>query len=393
MAAPVFLLHSRQPLGAGTRDTLEEYGGREAVILTERKGPLFRNIAGDTAIEVIQAEKAEWLSIIRTRSACPEILTNDEYCLEDCRELRRAVGLDDPFPRELTHYRDKAAMRRALVAHGVPVPRGDELPAGGFDLVAVRAAARRCDAGGDVIVKPRSEANLRGIFRINDLWRDPDPVLGSIDPASGYVIEQFLDGDQYHVELVVRDHEIATLMVGRYLTPLLDLARGRISGSITLPPGDARWGRLAEYAVAAVRALGAAGRFVAHVEFLSAGDALYVGEVACRAPGGEVPWQCEKNSGVDVERLNLELQMGRPAFELQTGRPMTAATQTVAASWIWIPGSFVPPADNTTGGDFVKRFLGHGWLSTDPDHEALARRTASAQNLLARPRSDVQRRR
>jgi biotin carboxylase len=151
------------------------------------------------------------------------------------------------------------------------------------------------------------------------------------------------------------------------------LANGQISGSITLHRDDPLRSRLVALAEAAVRALGASGRFVAHVEFLSAEGALYVGEVACRAPGGEIPWQCMQNCGVDLERLNLELQMGRATISM---------TRPVAASWIWIPGA-VPVPDNQAGGQFVDRFLGSGWLSTDLDHQALAQRTAAAQHLLS----------
>lgn len=349
----VILLHSRQPLGAGTRSLIAGASELKPIFLTDAQGIPFRDADGDPRIEMVVKDKAAWLEFISSHGGEVEVITNDEFCLEDCRRIRQALGKRDTLPTAITHYRDKWAMQKALRAQGIATPKSVFIPKG--ELNADTFARAASDIGGTrFILKPADEANLRGIYVADITAPAAEQALLSRPSQADYLIEEFLDGPQYHVDCIVDDGDVTTLLVGGYIAPLLDLASGRPSGSISIDRSDPRWAELSALAIKAIQCLGADGRFVAHVELLSNAGGYRIGEVACRAPGGEVPWQSLTCSNVDLEVANLSLQMGRP---------ITKAVEGPAAAWIWIPGIYNPPQINKTHGVFVKRFLGTGWLS------------------------------
>lgn len=352
-AKHIILLHSRQPLGAGTRSTLLSASQTKPVFLTDAQGIPFRDGEGASGIDVVVKDKAAWLDVIASHGDDVEVLTNDEFCLEECRRIRQALGKRDTLPGLITNYRDKWAMQTALRAKGIPTPKAVLIPKG--ELTPDTFARAAAEIGGTgFILKPSDEANLRGIFVVNAAAPVSAHGLMSRPTQTAYLIEEFLDGPQYHVDCIVDDGRVTPLLVGQYIAPLLDLADGRPSGSVSLERSDVRWSELAELADDAIQCLGSDGRFVAHVEFLSNAQGYRVGEVACRAPGGDVPWQSLVHCGVDLEVANLSLQLGLPAPQVVAG---------VAAAWVWIPGVYTPPFINKTYGVFAKRFCGTGWIS------------------------------
>jgi len=85
-----------------------------------------------------------------------------------------------------------------------------------------------------------------------------------------------------------------------------------------------------------VAALGGAGKFVIHTEFVRepSGRAVFL-ETAARAPGGLISEIAVLHSGVHLEHLNLRVQAGEPgAAPVPTG---------VSAAWLWFPRSAADP--------------------------------------------------
>jgi ATP-grasp domain len=350
----VILLHSRQPLGVGTRNALSIALRQRAWILTEGKGPLFRDTKQTDGLNIVELPQEAWEEFIASQARHPVIVTNDEFCLQTCQRLRRKFTNADIFPSDIARFRDKALMRETLTASGIPVPPALVVSSEKLAHITLDDIVPHVGNGQRYIVKPVDGANLRGIRQV-DAEKIGSTSAFDVQPEfSRYLIEPFLDGKQYHVECLVTEGKVEPLFAGRYLTPLLDLASGKPSGSITLDRNDPIGPRLNQLAQSAVQCLGSTGCFVAHVEFLSSEDTLYIGEVACRAPGGDIPWQSTVHTGIDIEETNLHFQYG------QSNRPLVTGD---AAAWLWFPGK---SGNNypATNGKFVDRFLGRAWLST-----------------------------
>jgi biotin carboxylase len=265
-----------------------------------------------------------------------QIVTNDEYCLISCAELRAESALPPRHPAQPAHYIDKVLMKERLAAAGVRVPRFlalDEAldatrgacepdPEGLTELVTARI-------GVPAVAKPRREANSRGvsILRTREELRD---WLAGHKGERGWQIEEYLDGTFHHVNSLVRDGVATPVQTGTYLGPLLDLPSGRRLGGWTIPHDSELARRAHALNHEVVTALGGEGAFVVHTEFAVTGDdELVVVEVAGRAPGALVSELARLHAGLNLEEVNLALQAGLPVPE-----PHSTGTE---AAWVWIP--------------------------------------------------------
>ncbi|MBX9244350.1 ATP-grasp domain-containing protein [Actinotalea ferrariae] len=326
----VFVLHSRQPLTTNPAESFPP-DRFEVVVLTDADpATVLREDVEGPVGQVVHAGRDAWESVVRSAPAgAVEVVTNDEYCLAECARLRATTGLPARHPAHLDGYRDKVLMKRRLEAAGVPVPRYLTFePA----VTSSRAVADRVVAavGLPAVVKPRREANSRGVEVLDDV----EAVLGWLarhDGETGWQVDEFVDGTLGHVNALVRQGDVRPVQVGRYLGPLLGLDHGRVLGGWTVPADTPEAVTAHELNGRVVRALGSAGEFVVHTEFATTPDGrLVVLETAARAPGASVSELARVHAGVQLEVANLRLQAGLPV-------PEPDHTSGRHAAWLWLP--------------------------------------------------------
>jgi hypothetical protein len=341
----VVVLQSVQPLTVDHTDL-------GIVVLSDRpSGPVLREDVPGPEPEVLRVPREEWADAVRRLAGDladdrgADVVTNDEYCLTACRDLRAALGLPARHPAGLEGYLDKTVMKSRLAAAGVGTPRFRTLaPVAGADRAAL-AGELAAELGLPLVVKPRQQANSRGVEVLPDVaavtaWLDRHDreAGGEAGWEAGWEAEEYLAGPQFHVNGLVRDGEVTPVMAGRYLGPLLGLEHGRRLGGVSLPPDDPLVPAAHDLNRAVAAALGADGAFVIHTEFcVGPGGRLVVLETAARAPGAMLPAVSWRHAGVDLERANLALQLGRPL-------PEPGDTGWLAG-WVWVP---VMPGERLT---------------------------------------------
>jgi hypothetical protein len=321
--SPTIVLHRRQPLGPGARSAL---GGRRGAVTIWSAGDshsaLRAGLAPGWAIEAVSDFDVRFLP------SNAEIVTNDEYALESCADLRQELSLPRRLPRSLAPWLDKVIMKERLREATIRVPAAvslDPFPGRGTDGAAEALVAR---LGLPLVGKPRRGGNNSGITVLQSRgavrrW------LASHLTEPGWEAEEFLDGQLYHANALVVDGLVVPVIVGEYVRPLLALSEGLPSGSITLP-NDHPVRRIGETLNPRVaRALGADGAFVMHIEFFVREAQPYVIDVAARAPGALVPQIALAATGLDLERANFELQL--------TGVAKLAEETGTFAAWLWEP--------------------------------------------------------
>lgn len=325
------VLHSRQPL---TTDLTAVFPVEQwdTVVLTDADAEaVMREDAPGPPPRVHRAPHTAWADVIRdvagTRPV--QIVTNDEYCLLTCAELRRELGLTARHPACPERYIDKVVMKERLDAAGIRVPRFLAIPDDGareFETVYGEILAR---LGLPAVAKPRREANSRGvsILRTEAELRD---WLSEHRGESGWQVEEFLDGTFHHVNSLVTEGTTTPVQTGSYLGPLLDLPAGRRLGGWTVAHDSTLARRAQDLNRAVVAALGGEGAFVVHTEFAVIGeDEMVVVEVAARAPGALVSELARLHAGLNLEEVNLALQA-----ELLAPEPEFTG---VLAAWVWVP--------------------------------------------------------
>ena len=205
---------------------------------------------------------------------------------ESVAEVRARLGITGAGPEVTRRFRDKAHMKDAFRAAGVPCARHRLCDSAD----AVRAFVD--EAGLPVVAKPNTGAGARATFRVEhrdqlDQWLAHDPPR----PGADVLVEEFLTGREHSFEAMWRDGELLWWSVTRYLpTPLEVLEHSWMQWVVMAPRhvDTPEFAEIAEVGPAAVRALGLR-TGMTHMEWFRRDDgSIAIGEVAARPPGAQL---------------------------------------------------------------------------------------------------------
>lgn len=206
-----------------------------------------------------------------------------DYPMPALGQLCASLGLAGPDPATTHRATHKAAMREALARAGVPCPRYHHVHT--LDSAADAASS----LGGDIIVKPAFSSGGRGVMRLAAAAAGLLPpafahAQSFCLPGEGVMVEEFVEGDEFSVEMLSRAGEVHVLAVTDKFTsgPPHYVELGHQQPS-RLSSADRA--AVEATAVMTVRALGIEGS-AAHAELRLGRDGPVVMECAARAGGG-----------------------------------------------------------------------------------------------------------
>ncbi|NYV77195.1 acetyl-CoA carboxylase biotin carboxylase subunit family protein [Streptomyces sp. UH6] len=258
------------------------------------------------------------------------LVCHDEYALGAVAEARVLTGVPGDRPAQLAPFVDKLTMKAALADSGVRLPRHREWSAADHHRDPERYAAELgADLGWPVFVKPLDESGSVGTAVLADAaalhaWaRDTD--------GRRFELDEYLDGDLFHVDTTVQGGRILHAKVNRYLHPCYDYLKGRLCASWTVPDDAPEAAALRAFNRQVIEAFPDKPRdgVFHHEVFRRADGELVFLEIAARAPAALVPSTSRIAWGVDVEESHFRLQRGeRPAEPEATG---------LHAAWAYFP--------------------------------------------------------
>jgi hypothetical protein len=196
-------------------------------------------------------------------------------------KLREALGVPGMGVEQATLFRDKDAMKQAVGAAGIRVPKharattNDEVRAGVEQL------------GYPAIVKPIAGAGSMDTFRVDDPEQLETALakMGHIDEVN---VEEFIDGEEYTYDTICVDGEIKFFNVGFYRPRPLIARQNEWISPQTLTLRDVHGERVAggvAMGQAVLKALNFQTGFT-HMEWYKKPDGEVVfGEIAARPPG------------------------------------------------------------------------------------------------------------
>lgn len=241
------------------------------------------------------------------------VVDTDEYSVLPAAELAASLGVPGLAPADLARFRDKGLMLDRLAGTDIPVPR--RVP-----------AAEVARASFPLVLKPRAGAASQGVR----LARSPEELPPAAECA-GLIIEEFVEGDVYHLDGLVRSGEILFFSASRYIGTCLDFAQGKPQAGITLPPGDERdaWLRFAE---SVTRALAPPpGAF--HLEaFLRPDGSRVFLEIAVRPGGLPIVPTTRAVRSFDLALGHLRLRLG-----MDVGDIVARSTSALHGGYIVFP--------------------------------------------------------
>jgi biotin carboxylase len=236
-------------------------------------------------------------------AAVTDVVALAEWDLMTAAVLRERLDVPGSRPKDVFALRDKVAMKRAVAADGIPVPRFaacDDAPALG-DLVE--------RSGFPIVFKPRSEATAVGV----EIVRSAEQLarLLAERDARAHECEEYVDGRLFHADGLVEDGILRFFKVSEYVNNPLLYLHGTGAGAIIVDDAGLV-GRARDLADAVLRALGL--RCDAfHLEFFQvpSGELVFL-ELGARAGGGPIPQLLEDLYGVHVVQQHFRLLVGDP---------------------------------------------------------------------------------
>jgi biotin carboxylase len=211
--------------------------------------------------------------------------------------VRERLGIPGLSSEAAHNFRDKARMKDALRAAGVPVAR--------HRLIASREEALEfiAEVGFPVVLKPPAGAGAIATQRIRDV-ASLDTMLASYraTPANPMLAEEFLRGTEYSLETVSVDGEAIWHSLTRYgPTPLDVVENSWIQWTVLLPREvDApEFDDIRTVGAHALRALGM-GTGVSHCEWFRRDDGtVAISEIAARPPGANITTMISRAHDID----------------------------------------------------------------------------------------------
>ena len=235
-------------------------------------------------------------------------------------DLAGAAGLGH---RTAVALRDKFVQKELVRAAGLPVT-----PCRVVDSLSDLAG---CDVALPLVVKPLAGGGTRDTHLLADAADVKRLVADGPGGHGPWLVEDFVDGTELHLDGVVRGGVVRDLGVSRYLQNLIGIKSGGPVGSVVLEPG--RHGTLHADALRLVSGVLAAlghqdGIF--HIEVFEKDGELTFSECGGRVGGGMVLETTAHRFGVDLADAWARAVLGLPyvAGSGGSGRP---------CGWIHLP--------------------------------------------------------
>lgn len=233
------------------------------------------------------------------------LLSSFEFYLLALAKLRHALSIPGIREKDLIAYRDKFMMHQQLLKK-VRMPKTLIL-----DLTKHRSKPEVSfkhllqKLGKSFVIKPTKGSSSVGVYQIKS-YRQYLRILAKLDNDTTYIIQEFITGRLYHVDIGMKNASIFFSAACRYTNGLLLSNKPSIIGSI--PVMDSKICALfIKESRLIIQALGTHDGFF-HLEFFynGSGRPIFL-ECGYRPGGGYLSHQYEKMYGFNMYDVNLML--------------------------------------------------------------------------------------
>ncbi len=223
------------------------------------------------------------------------IIALDDFDVEKAAKLRehlRVGGMGDTTAR---YFRDKLAMRKKAADDKISIPNF-------VHVLNHNKINEFLDSNEPpYILKPRSQAGAIGIKKLynkDDAWE----AINSLgDEQSYYLIEEFVEGNIFHVDSIIFNNEVKFAQLHEYALPPFEVAHeGRVFCSRTVKKGGDDEKKLIEINKKVIKSLGLK-KGVSHTEFIKGEDgSFYFLETSARVGGANIANLVEETTGINL---------------------------------------------------------------------------------------------
>ncbi len=241
------------------------------------------------------------VEVLRRRHGQPyRIVGILEAMMVHLAEARERFGVEGTSVKTATLFREKALMKDALRAAGLPVAR--------HTLVTCAADARTFaeEVGLPLVLKPPAGMGAKATYRVTsiDMLERALRSMG-VSAHAPVLAEEMLRGSEHSLETITVGGEPRVSSISNYLPGCLDVLENPwIQWAVLLPREDdtPRDDQARALGFAAIRALGLADGMT-HMEWFHRADgSLAIGEIAARPPGAYLLRMTGAVNDIDIYR-------------------------------------------------------------------------------------------
>lgn len=236
------------------------------------------------------------------------LLTNEDSTQLVCAQLREKYNIPGIKQEQVWPYVDKVVSKNKLKGK-ISIPKFVL-----FNRLNYQSSSEQYinnliqQIGFPMFIKPVDLVSSIGTYYVPDKKTLCD-VLKYINQASwAFEIDQFIEGELFHCDVIVYDNEIKFFMAGQYANPLAKFSKGSPMGSIPVPQGIF-FNKLKEFSMIVLHGLGIFSSAF-HIEIFKdkdTGNLIFL-EAAARTPGALVPEMYEIILNHHLEALHYSVQ-------------------------------------------------------------------------------------
>ncbi|GAB0063389.1 hypothetical protein IBA8401_44190 [Pseudomonas syringae] len=227
---------------------------------------------------------------IHRRQPVDFVIAFSEYDLDAAALVRTEFNIPGAKVADNLLCRNKASMKEALTGSSVRYPQYRNLAS----RSGVEAFCR--EHGFPVILKPQVGAASDGVVKIECLEDIPD-----LPDFNGYEVEEYIEGDIYHVDAILAADSMPYFKVSKYLNTCLDFRNGLPLGSVTVDD-RAFVARVRAFTEEVCLRLNLHNQAI-HLEIIERRGELVFLEIGGRVGGGEIPFVALRSEGIDLYEL------------------------------------------------------------------------------------------
>lgn len=228
----------------------------------------------------------------------------DEFNLINTGQLRREFFIPGNTDEELLPYRDKIKMKTILRSSNIRVPKfkSFSLNDNFADLI------KEFDL--PFVLKPIDSCGSHGVTMITNQENFDHFKAGFSQYEDAYEVEEYIDGDLYHVDSYTQHGEIKFICANEYTCPNFQYTNGQPLGSIPVDGASELSQKLIEFAKQCLCALGGK-NLINHMEiFVNRKNEFIFLEVSARPPGALINLTHRINFGINLTDEDFFMQTG-----------------------------------------------------------------------------------
>lgn len=261
------------------------------------------------------------ISYLARTEKIDRIIALDDFDVEKAAKLREHLRIPGMGETTARYFRDKLSMRKKAKEDNINIP--DFVHVLNHDEINNFIDSNQPP----YILKPRSQAGaigLKKLFSKDEAW---ETINNLGDEQSYYLLEQFIEGDIYHVDSIIFNYKLQFALAHQYALPPFEVAHeGRVFCSRTVKFGSKDEKELLKLNKQVIKSLGLK-KGISHSEYIKSKEGkFYFLETSARVGGANLSNLIEESSGINlwnewavIENLKDEENYVLPEFKKNYG--------------------------------------------------------------------------